>query len=85
MSGAYVGPMNKPVSRTVAVLAPGVPGTAGRVISCKCTVAGDITFTLAGDGTKLAESLSVGSNWFILEVTQVDPVGSTAGTFTNLS
>lgn len=88
MSGAgYAGPMNRAIGRTVAVLTPGTPGTAGRVISCKCSVAGDVTFTLAQDGSSLDEALQVGSNWFQLEVTQVDIPGGqpTTATFKNLS
>ena len=85
--GGYIGPMNKPISRTVAVLTPGaaaVPSAAGRVISCHCTTIGDVTFTLAGDGTSLTETLVLGSNWFEASVTAVALVGGANGVFTNL-
>lgn len=82
--GGYIGPMNKPISRTVAVLTPGTPGTPGRVISCHCTTVGDVTFTLAGDGSSLTETLQLGSQWFEASVTAVALVGGTGGTFTNL-
>ena len=78
--------MNRPINQVVSTPTDGVDGfVAGRVISCKCTVAGDVTFTLALNGDQITEALAVGSNWFQLAVTRVDLVGGTAATFKNLN
>ncbi len=80
----YVGGPDAPAQKVVATLTSGTAGyTPGKAISCKCTVAGDVTFTLSG-GDTIDEALAVGSNIFPYSVTSVTNGSGTTATYKNL-